>query len=124
MTAAERETQEARAELYKLLRPDEDVLCVLRHRSRSGMMRVIDLYIIRKGGLRRISYGAAKAIGWTYNRKHDGITVDGCGMDMGFHLVYSLAGAVFEGTRKHKNWAAKQAHGPQSAGYMLRSRWV
>jgi len=125
MTAAERETQEACAELYKLLCPDEDVLCVLRHRSRSGMMRVIDLFVIRKGGLRRISWSAAKALGWTYNRKHDGITADGCGMDMGFHLVYSLAQAVYGDTRKHKAWARKQSeHGTRSAGYMLRSRWV
>ena len=122
MTAKEQEQRAAREELYKLLRPDEDVQCVLRHCSRSGMMRVIDLFVIRKGDLRRISWSAAKALGWTYDRNHEGVKVGGCGMDMGFHLVYSLSSVVFEGTRKHKAWARKQCQ--RSAGYMLRSRWV
>lgn len=83
------------------LQPGDTVYTVLRHRSGSGMMRVIDLFVIRKdrwsGQMRPwfIGHLAAQAMGDLYDRDREGIKVSGCGMDMGFHVVYSLGSVLF-----------------------------
>lgn len=86
----------ARATLRLLLKPGSPVYAVLKHRSASGMTRCFKLLIIAKDykgklEIRDISYLAAKATGFTYNTKYEAVQVNGCGMDMGFHCVYSLS---------------------------------
>jgi hypothetical protein len=86
----------ARATLRLLLKPGSPVYTVLRHRSASGMMRCFKLLIVAKDykgkpDIRDISYLAAKAAGFPYNTTYEGIQTNGCGMDMGFHCVYSLS---------------------------------
>lgn len=115
MTAAEKDRDVARAELRARLKPGMEVLCVLRHVSRSGMQRVIDLKILENGALRGIGWTAARALGDRYDTKRDGIVVVGCGMNMGFDLVYRLGWALFQG---------KMPKSGHDAGYALRSRWV
>lgn len=34
-------------------------------------------------------------MGFRYDRKHEAIGAGGCGMDMGFHLVYTLSRVLF-----------------------------
>jgi len=94
--------QEARDRLLEILKPGDTVFTILRHASRSGMYRVIDLVVIKPDGrgdprywVRTISYNAATITDHEMDRNHDGIGVTGCGMDMGFHLVYSLSIALF-----------------------------
>jgi hypothetical protein len=48
----------------------------------------------------------ARAVGWRLHTHHDGVKVDGCGMDMGFHLIYTMSQVV---------------HGD---GYAVSQRWV
>jgi hypothetical protein len=113
-----REKAEAKELLINMLasavRPE--ILCILRHVSRSGMQRVIDLAFVAKindqgeTDLCRIGYKAAKVLGWRYSDKHDGVIVDGAGMDMGFHLVYSLSAALYG----HEN----------EGGYKIKHRWL
>jgi hypothetical protein len=67
----------------------------LKHVSASGMMRVIDCYIIRDNEPLRISWSVAKAAGYTYDRKYEGVKVGGCGMDMGFSIVNNLSICLF-----------------------------
>lgn len=94
------ETQDAKATVAELIRPGATVYTLIRHVSSSGMSRVIDVFAIQdaKDGsgpyLRRFSWSAAIALGWSYDRKHEGVKVSGCGMDMAFHLVSSLCYAV------------------------------
>jgi hypothetical protein len=85
------EKAEACERLRELVKPGERVYCVLRHVSASGMQRRIDFYTI--GEDKRPIYLSgyiATALGM---RRHDkqGLVVNGCGMDMGFHVVYELA---------------------------------
>jgi len=90
---AEAERQEWREKLRGILKPGDTVLCVLRHVSRSGMQRRIDLYApsCEPGGAPMFISGmAAAAMGERWDRDKGGIIVGGCGMDMGFHLVYNL----------------------------------
>lgn len=59
------------------------------------MTRWIDLYVIRDNKPRRISYNVGTAGIESYDRKREAVKVGGCGMDMGFHLVYWLGVVLF-----------------------------
>jgi len=99
------ERDEARARLRELVDKSEKrrdgkpvVYTFLRHVSKSGMSRDITLKIVDdEGTLRDITYTAAIALGEKPRDLHgwNVIRVGGCGMDMGFHLVYSLSSVLF-----------------------------
>ncbi len=93
-TMKEKEKEEAREYLLELLKPSNTVYTVLRHVSRSGMFRVISLHIMREGQPYDISWQAAELLEG-YSDKYNGCKVSGCGMDMGFHLVYNLSYSLF-----------------------------
>ncbi len=86
-----------------------DTVYILRHRAASGMSRVIDLFVINDGEPSMLGFWVAGALGLPYDRKREGIKVNGTGMDMGFHVVYELArvlwpdgyGCVGEGCRSN-----------------------
>lgn len=112
------ERAEAIENLRKLLVRDDCVYTVLRHVSSSGMTRYMDLYYIRENRPQRITYSAAKALGWTYDNKREALKVGGCGMDMGFHAVYTLASILF------RNDGFKDTVTGEDAGYSLRHEWM
>lgn len=135
--------EEAIAELRKTLKPGRKVTCVLRHCARSGMCRWIDLYYIDGKGERQwLSYQAALAgVGDSFDKKRECIRVSGCGMDMGFALVYNLNcilypkgfGCIGEkcssndhsnGDRNRAKHTKKAPHWHNSGGYALRHEWL
>jgi len=71
------------------------VYTVLNHVSSSGMTRAISAYIVKDGELVNINHVAKEQLGWKTDLKHGGLKVSGAGMDMGFHLVYSLSASLF-----------------------------
>jgi hypothetical protein len=109
-TKAEKEAQEeAKAWLLERIKPGKggdrnaskgdggtQLYCVLRHVSKSGMQRSIGILMVDSdGGIDDISGWVALAVGWRRDYKRGGVIVSGCGMDMGFHLVYCLAATLF-----------------------------
>ena len=97
MTKAKQSARaEAIASLRKMLKPGDTVFTVLRSVSRSGMNRKIDLYKLEDNEPRWLSRLVARACDWTFDKKKDAVSVGGCGMDMGFHLVYSLSRTLFQ----------------------------
>lgn len=149
------EKLEAIAQLRKLLKPGATVYTILRHRSASGMSRVIDLAIpgveyrseypqkpadkadypgqvdydakpkrVRVGlHIRSIGWLAAKAMGDKFDRDRYGIKVGGCGMDMGFHLVYNLGATLWpNGTRKPHG--TRNGEPDTAGGYALKHTWL
>ena len=117
-----KEALETLTEQVKLL-PGETVYTVLRGVARSGMTRWIDLYVIRDGEPLRITWSAANATGYTYDRKREALKIGGCGMDMGFQAVYQLGCVLWpQGTPEpHGRRNGK----PDSAGgYALKQRWI
>jgi len=95
MNAKQTEKQEAIDDLRKLLHPGDTVYTILRNVSRSGMSRTVDAYIMQDNEPRRLSWAISKAIGFTYDKVHEGIKVGGCGMDVGFEVVYHLGYALW-----------------------------
>jgi hypothetical protein len=99
MTKAQQSEQaEYIGKLRATLKPGDTLHTVLRSRSRSGMSRVIDVFHIYAddaGKMHKdwLSYWVAKATGMTFQDrpgKPEGIKIEGCGMDMGFEIVYTL----------------------------------
>jgi hypothetical protein len=85
--------ENAKESLLNILKPDDTVYTVLRHVSRSGMQRRIDLYTFKDN--RKIYLTGYYAIMKGEESPRDGYKVGGCGMDMGFHLVHGLSYRLF-----------------------------
>lgn len=123
--------------LRRILGLGGTVYTVLRHVSRSGMSRRIDLYAMDpNGGNPQFLTGwAAAVMGVRWDHEGGGIVVGGCGMDMGFHIVNNLGFALWpEGFKclgQHHDCPYPGAHhergehhGKHSGGYALRHRWI
>ena len=104
----------ARMELREMFAKQDrpTVYTVLRHVSQSGMSRDISLFIVEDNRLRNITYKVAIALGEKPKDKNGRrvIRVNGCGMDMGFHLVYSLSSVLYTNEDR--------------AGYKLSHEWA
>lgn len=85
---------EAEARLRNLCPKGETVYTILRHVSASGMMRHIDLYVIRDNKPVYISGFVARYLD-RKTHKHGAVKIQGCGMDMGFALVYDLSMVLY-----------------------------
>jgi hypothetical protein len=117
--AKEEMRSQAVKELRTMLKPGATVYTVLRHCSASGMSRRIDLFVIRKGCPVCITSYAAKAMGDRVS-KDGGIVVGGCGMDMGFHLVYNLGRSLWPNGASKGRGSKPDTDG----GYALNHRWL
>ena len=96
MTKAQQaERAEAIEQLRGLLTPGDTIYTVLRHASRSGMYRAIDLYLLHNDDRVWLSRLAARATGIRFDERHEAMAAGGCGMDMGFWLVYELSAALY-----------------------------
>jgi hypothetical protein len=111
--------QEMRAEI----KPGDTITTVLRGVSASGMSRHIDVYrfYVKDGKVRRdwLSPRVAAVCGFTFDDSKDCLKVKGCGMDMGYHVVYSLSRVLFtDGFTDSSGWLSNDG------GYALRQEWL
>jgi hypothetical protein len=104
-------------QLREILSVGDTVYTVLRHVSASGMSRRIDLYTMKDNKPRFLTGYAAHALGLKWGDKA-GIVVGGCGMDMGFHLVYTLSRTIFP------NGFNDGKDSQRDGGYALRHEWL
>ena len=116
LKSAERDLSKERL-LEEYLTDTRTVYTVLRSVSASGMTRHISLLVAGidnagKPALFDITYHASKVLGDKLSERngHRTIKVNGCGMDMGFHLVHNLSSVLFAGQDR--------------AGYELSQRWI
>lgn len=131
---SEIEKGEAITYLRSILHPGDTVYTSLNHVSRSGMYRVINLYVIKDNQPVRIDWAAAKLLEG-YDSRHDGCKAGGCGMDMGFHLVHNLGYALWPNgftctgkacpSNDHFNGDPNyDLHPHKSGGYALHQKWM
>lgn len=85
--------ENAKQSLLNILKKGDTVFTVLRHVSRSGMQRRIDLYTFQDS--KKIYLTGYYALMRGEETPRDGYKVGGCGMDMGFHLVHGLSYRLF-----------------------------
>ncbi len=138
MTKAQQQEQnDARVALREIVKPGDKVFTILRHVSRSGMQRVIGVVVPTADGLRDITWSVSKAIGYPNDRDRWGVKVNGCGMDMGFEVVYNLGRVLWADgvpcageepcySNDHSN--GMREYGPAiihpDGGYALRPSWL
>ena len=114
--------QDAVNDLLAILSPGDKVYTKLDHVSRSGMMRHISLYISENGDIINITHLAANAMG-EKRADNGGIKIGGCGMDMGFSLVYSLGATLWpKGTDKPHG--RRNGKPDTDGGYALNQQWL
>lgn len=105
--------QEALERLRELITGETTIYTILRSVSSSGMSRRISLKVLDGNGrLLDITYYVGGALGYPVSDMygHRVIRVNGCGMDMGFSVVYDLSHTLFNGQDR--------------AGYVLRHEWA
>lgn len=120
--------KESIAYLRKLLPPGSTILTMLNHVSKSGMTRSISLYIARRSEILDITAHAAVAMERSIDVRHRGIRIGGCGMDMGFALVYDLGRTLNpKGFKHNKNTHPRNGStSPRDSdgGYTYNQRWI
>jgi len=116
--------EQAKKHLRKILKPGMTVYTILNHVSASGMSRSISLAIGGKNGeIEKLDYWVAKAKGEKIDQKHGGLKAGGCGMDMGFDLVYCLGQMLWpNGTKKPHG--TRNGAPDKAGGYALKQTWL
>lgn len=127
MRVSKQDKEEAIKMLRKLCPPGTTILCILEHVSRSGMTRHIKFYNEKMDFL---SGYMSNALEMTRSRRGDSLVVTGCGMDMGFSVVYTLSYVLHGDKDKGADAIASSGHpfkarrGHYRAGYSLSHRWL
>lgn len=130
----EAEKQEALVHLRDMIKPGDTLYTILRHVSASGMSRSISVVLMKDGQPYQLDYWISKT-GESIDQRNGGVKRGGCGMNMGFDLVYSLSHRLFpEGyecigercpSNDHNNGDRDRTpHHHQSGGYALRQQWL
>ena len=106
--------ENSKCRLLELAKINPTVYCVLNHVSTSGMTRRISFFMVEYyqnvPQITNISWYVANILDYKRNSKDGGLTVSGCGMDMGFAVVYDLSSVLYG----HEN----------RGGYNLKSQWL
>ena len=101
--------------LTHYLKEGSTVYTVLRSVSSSGMSRTLSLKVASEGKILDLTYYAGTVLDWPIVEVNGSraLRVGGCGLDMGFHTVYTLSSILFreEGSTK-------------DAGYLLNHAWA
>lgn len=140
MKVTKQEATDARAMLLKFLKPGDTVYTVLRHVSRSGMLRIVSLYAIVDGAPQWLDGWASRLTGIALDRQREGLRMGGCGTDMGFEAVYNLSWALWPDgvpcigdkclSNDHSNGMTRTPDMPterythKDSGYALNQRWM
>src|SRR5450631_3252538 len=100
MKVSKQDKLEAFNTLHSMLKPGDTVYTVVESVSRSGMSRVIRAVIMKTGDdgqpyMLHPNYSISQLLELPRAAKGDGVKIGGCGMDMGFQLVYLLGSAMW-----------------------------
>tara|TARA_R100001082_G_C4341066_1_gene150143 strand:+ start:173 stop:481 length:309 start_codon:yes stop_codon:yes gene_type:complete len=92
--------------LKKYLQNGDTIYTICKHVSQSRSTRHIAFYIMLDNEPFRINAHIADVLDMKFNKHNDALKVSGGGMDMGFHIVYSLSQTLFDD------------------GYHIKHRWL
>lgn len=113
-------------QLRELCPPNTTVHTVVRHVTSSGMGRTISAFVIKDNQLRDLDWLINKAdIGFKADSRRPGLKVGGAGMDMAFHLVYTLSRALYpDGYECNGNSGYKREGGCGSNDHSNYRHWL
>jgi hypothetical protein len=111
------------------LHPGMKVYTDVKHVSRSGMSRSISVHVLGndergEACIYDITGLVAAALDYPLDRKNYGVKVGGCGMDMCFHVVYSLGQALWPDGFKTREgyWRNEPMSFERDGGYALKKQ--
>lgn len=92
------EVERATDDMAALVSPGDTVYTVIRSVAKSGMSRTLSLFVVKDGKLRNVTWDVSRILGYPLSdvNGHRALRVNGAGMDMGFHVVYSLSHELFQ----------------------------
>lgn len=94
------------------------------------------MYVVEDNEPRRLTWSVAQAIDFTYDRKAEALKVDGCGMEVGFEVVYHLGRKLYpegfpcigDGCASNDHSNGDHNYRPHQhtgdGGYALKHRWM
>lgn len=104
------ENEEQIARLREWFPKGSTVYTIVRHVAKSGMSRTIGVVAlsVQDGTVenRHPNYATAEVLGLRLDKKHEGVKISGCGMDMGFEIAYRLGQKLY------------------GDGYALKHKWL
>ena len=92
-----------------------EVYTLLKHVSKSGMQRTIQILAFKDNQPLYLGYRIAGILDMPYDERREGIKINGCGMDMGFAIIYDLSSHLY------KNPDGTYSH---DGAYKLKQRWL
>ena len=117
------ERQEALEKLKSWIKKGDTLHTTVKHVSRSGMMRHISVRHLkatdnpeRPVNVLNYDYHIARVLDLPEAPNYQGVKIGGCGMDMGFHLIYSLSRSLFKDEPK--------GEGDRDHGYWIKQEWL
>ena len=114
--------------LKELFKKDVNVYVSLKWVSSSGMSRHISCYVARKNKIIDITWEVGHITDYKRNKDTYGLVVGGCGMDMGFYLIYSLSRCLYpKGYKLAKNEYGRNGDTlgyDRDGGYKLKHHWL
>lgn len=122
MRISKTDREESLAILREHFKPGQTVYTVLRHVSASGMSRDISVLTVEGNETRQWDYHVSRVLGYSRG-KREGLRVGGCGMDVGFAIVYELGAALWpHGTPEPHS--TRNGEPDTAGGYALKHRWM
>jgi len=101
------------------------VYTTVKRVSRSGMFRVIDCFVIVDNKPLHINWHIDKIGLYKRDKEQEGLRVSGCGMDMGFSVVYNLGSKLFpNGDGKTITGRNGDKKPETDGGYLLTQKWL
>jgi len=89
--------------LFKILDKRKEIYCSVKHVANSGMSRHIAFYVADGDKILTITRQIGVILDLPYRERTGGLFISGCGMDMGFHIVYNLGLVMFEDGYRFRN---------------------
>lgn len=122
------EREQALEYLRKELKPGDVLFTVVRHVTKSGMRRSISVLrsCVDENGtptIENLDFFVAHVVKERIDRGNGGVYQHGAGMDMGFHIVYTLGRYLWpNGTAKPHG--KRNGQPDRDGGYALKQRWL
>jgi len=95
------------------------------HVSNSGMFRLISCFVIVNNKPINIDWYIEKITNYKRDKRREGLRVSGCGMDMGFSVVYNLGSCLYpHGDGKTITGRNGDTEPETDGGYLLKQKWL
>ena len=115
--------EEAIERLKEAFNPGDTILTQLAHVSRSGMTRFIKVRFIKDDYPYDWSFLVSVALNRKFSDRYHAVKATGCGMDMGFQLIYELGRVLWpDGTPEPHG--VRNGEPDSCGGYALNQRWL